>query len=197
MARGPRYNLPFRRKRERKTDYKKRKALVSSGIPRIVIRGSSKHMTVQIVEAKPKGDQVLAAAKSSHLSDLGWKRGFGNTPAAYLTGLMAGVRAIRRGVHSAIADIGLRRPTKGSRIFAALKGAIDSGIKVPHGEGVFPEESRIKGKHIVDYATLLSKNPKVYGARFSEYLRKGTKPEDLPSQFEQVRSRIIQNLSER
>jgi large subunit ribosomal protein L18 len=37
---------------------------------------------------------------------------------------------------------------KGSKIFAVLKGVLDAGIKCPHGEGMFPDEKRIHGKHI-------------------------------------------------
>src|SRR2546425_1171801 len=38
MADGPRYSVPFRRRREGRTDYKLRRALVRSGKPRAVVR---------------------------------------------------------------------------------------------------------------------------------------------------------------
>ena len=38
--------------------------------------------------------------------------------------------------------------TKGSRIYAALKGVIDSGVNVPHTPDILPSEDRIRGKHI-------------------------------------------------
>ena len=34
-----------------------------------------------------------------------------------------------------------------SRIYSALKGCIDAGLKVPHDPKIFPEEERIKGAH--------------------------------------------------
>ena len=50
-AKGPKYSVPFRRRREGKTDYRARRALILSKMPRIVARGSLKHMTVQVVNA--------------------------------------------------------------------------------------------------------------------------------------------------
>jgi len=48
-----------------------------------------------------------------------------------------------------------KTPVKGSRVFAALKGAVDAGLKVPHSESILPDESRIKGEHIAAYAKSL------------------------------------------
>ncbi|MEM3078607.1 MAG: hypothetical protein QXR38_03830, partial [Nitrososphaerales archaeon] len=62
MARGADYNVPFRRKREKKTNYRKRRALVLSGLPRLVIRPTNKNIVVQIIEAKPEGDYALVSA---------------------------------------------------------------------------------------------------------------------------------------
>ncbi|KON27259.1 50S ribosomal protein L18, partial [miscellaneous Crenarchaeota group archaeon SMTZ-80] len=67
MARGPRYNVPFRRKREGKTDYKKRMRLVLSEIPRLAIRPTNKHIMVQLIEARPEGDVTLVSASSVEL----------------------------------------------------------------------------------------------------------------------------------
>ena len=101
MARGPRYNVPFRRRRERKTDYKKRATLIMARRLRAVIRITGKHTIVQNIEAKSKGDKVLAAANSIELKDFGWKGGCGNVPAAYLTGYLAGFRSIQKGASEA------------------------------------------------------------------------------------------------
>ena len=73
MARGPRYNVPFRRRRENKTDYKKRAALVVARRPRAVVRITGNHAIVQTIEAKSKGDRVLAAANSIDLGEFDWK----------------------------------------------------------------------------------------------------------------------------
>ena len=135
MAKGPTYNLPFRRRREGNTNYTKRKALLKSGIPRLIIRITGKHTIAQLTESTPTGDRVITSANSKELKNkYGWKGGSNNIPASYLTGLLAGKRANSKRMNKAIADIGLRRITKGSRIFCTLKGAIDSGLDIPHKE---------------------------------------------------------------
>ena len=129
MAKSANYRVPLRRRREGKTDYQARKALVVSRKLRLVTRGSLKNANVQIIQAKPTGDIVLAAANSKELSKLfGWKAPTGNIPAAYLTGLLCGLKAKNKGVKEAILDTGLVSPTKGARIFAMLNGVVDAGI---------------------------------------------------------------------
>ena len=192
-AKGPKYSVPFRRRREGKTDYRARRALILSKMPRIVARGSLKHMMVQVVNAKVEGDEVLASAHSKELvRDYGWKGACGNVPAAYLTGLLCGLKALQKGIKKAILDIGLRTPVKGSRVFAVLKGALDAGLEIPHNQEVLPDDSRIKGEHIANYAKILaSENPEEYNRRFSEYLAKKLKPEKLPEHFAKVKEKIL------
>lgn len=195
MAQGARYNLPYRRRREGKTDYRRRMRLIISGKPRFVVRTSNEHTIVQIVEAKVEGDKVLASAYSKELaSKYGWKGGCGNLPAAYLTGLLAGIRAIRAGVSEAVLDIGLKRATKGARIFAALKGGLDAGLEIPHSDEILPSPERIRGEHIAKYAELLFETPELYEVRFSQYLRNGLKPQDVPSHFDEVKSKIMEEI---
>ena len=52
------------------------------------------------------------------------------------------------GHDEAILDIGLAAATSGNRVFAALKGMIDAGLEMPHGEDALPEDDRINGSHI-------------------------------------------------
>ena len=52
------------------------------------------------------------------------------------------------GHKNAILDIGLAASSPGNRVFAALKGMIDAGLEIPHGESVLPDEDRINGLHI-------------------------------------------------
>jgi large subunit ribosomal protein L18 len=198
VAKGPTYNLPFRRRREGNTNYTKRKALLISGIPRLIIRVTGKHIIAQLTESTPTGDRVVTSANSKELTNkFGWKGGSNNIPASYLTGLLAGRRANSKKMKKAIVDIGLRRISKGSRIFCTLKGAIDSGLDVPHKEEILPEEGRIKGEHIAEYAKQLSSNPDQYKAKFSQYLKKGLKPEDLSKHFEQVKNQILEISEEK
>ena len=43
-------------------------------------------------------------------------------------------------------DLGLARSVKGSILYAALKGATESGLNVPHSKDILPEEKRIASK---------------------------------------------------
>ena len=191
MATGPRYRVPFRRRREGKTNYRSRRALVLSRVPRLVVRLTLKHAIVQVIEAESIGDKVLVSAHSNELAKAyGWLSNRGNIPSAYLTGLLCGFKAMANGVDKAFLDIGLHIPSKGTRIFAALKGAVDAGVEVPHSEDILPDEGRISGKHIADYASQLSSDPEVYKQKFSKYLSKGSRPEKLSEHFSAVKAKI-------
>ncbi|MEE9525239.1 MAG: 50S ribosomal protein L18 [Candidatus Woesearchaeota archaeon] len=143
--------VQFRRKRQGKTNYKKRLKLLLSDKPRLIVRTFLKNTYAQIVEYSPEGDKIIVAATSRELEALGWKFSKGNVPAAYLTGLLAGTKAVKAGVKEAILDTGLAKPTKGSRIYACLKGAVDAGLNIPHDGEIFPDETRINGSHIAKY----------------------------------------------
>lgn len=148
MGSGPTYEVKFRRRRESKTNYKKRLALVKSKKPRLVARKKNNSTICEIVSYNPKGDEVNAFFTSTSLRKLGWKGHTGNIPAAYLAGYGCGKQAVKNGIKEAVLDIGLTTPVHGTRIFAVLKGAIDAGLTVPSDEKAFPKEDRINGKHI-------------------------------------------------
>ncbi len=191
MAKNARYNVPLRRRREGKTDYKARRALVLSGKPRLVARGTLKNVAAQIVVARPHGDEVLAAAHSRELAKkYGWLASNGNIPAAYLTGLLCGLKAKARDVKETILDVGLRSPSKGSRIFAVLNGVLDAGIDVPYDEEKIVK-GRVKGEHIVMYAKSLGPGSDDYQSRFSKYLERKLAPEELLEHFVKVKAGII------
>lgn len=191
MARGPQYNLPFRRRREGRTSYRRRRRLVTSGIHRFVVRPSNKHISAQVIAAKPEGDIVLASAHSSELKQFGWKGSCGNIPAAYLTGLLAGRRAKAGGVSEAVLDIGVHAKNAGSRIFAAAKGALTAGLTIPHGESAMPSPDRVKGRHIVEYSKHLSSDPEAYKKFFSRYLKQKLKPEELEGHLNEIEAKIM------
>lgn len=148
MARGPRYHVAFRRRRQGKTDFRLRRKLIASDQSRAVVRCTSRNTTVQFINFDLQGDLVVAVATTKELGKLGWNRATGNTPSAYLVGYLAGKRAAENGISQAILDIGLKAPTKGSKVFAALKGMLDAGIDIPHSEDILPAEERISGTHI-------------------------------------------------
>ncbi|KAF1078728.1 50S ribosomal protein L18 [Methanogenium sp. MK-MG] len=152
MASGPRYFVPFRRRHEGKTDYYSRMRLLLSEKPRMVVRKTNRQIIIQLVEATLEGDRTLVAAYSHELEGYGFTGAMGNTPAAYLTGMLFAVRARNSGYEEGILDIGLTRSTPGGKVFGALKGAVDAGLEVPHGESILPSEDRVKGAHIAAYA---------------------------------------------
>ncbi|MEM2934472.1 MAG: 50S ribosomal protein L18 [Methanocellales archaeon] len=148
MAKVPRYKVKFRRRREGRTDYRRRLNLLLSKQPRLVIRKSLKHIRAQLVLQGERGDLTMASASSKELVKYGYRASTSNTPAAYLTGLLLGYRAKKAGFSNAILDIGLYSPSKGARVFAALKGALDAGLHIPHNESILPSEERIRGEHV-------------------------------------------------
>ena len=148
MKHGPRYRVPFRRRKVSKTDYRKRKRLLKSGLPRAIVRRSNLYVRVQFATFDMGGDLIVASAISKELDSLGWKHSKKNAPAAYLTGYLAGKRASKAGVDKAVLDIGLYNPTKDSRVFATLRGIVDAGVSVPHSEDILPDDDRIRGKNI-------------------------------------------------
>jgi large subunit ribosomal protein L18 len=191
MAKKANYRVKLRRRREGKTDYQARKALVTSRKPRLVTRASNKNVEVQLIIAKPHGDEVLASANSRELiKSYGWRAPTGNIPAAYLTGLLAGLKAKKAGINEAILDIGLVSPTKGAKIFAVLSGVVDAGVEVPHSEEKIVKE-RMKGEHIAKYAKSLGAGSEEYTAKFSQYTSQGVAPEKISDHFTKVKADIL------
>ena len=197
MARNSRYCVPLRRRKEGRTDYKARKALLLSGKPRLVARSSINNIAAQMIVAKPSGDEISVSAHSRELlKKYGWKSSRGNLPTAYLTGFLCGLRAKTQGVDEAILDIGLHPPSKGARIFAVLKGVLDAKISVPHSEDKLPDEKRIKGEHIAEYAESLSSDIESYQSKFSKYLSQKLRPETLPKHFVGVKRSILSEFED-
>ncbi len=192
MARGPRYHVPFRRRRNGKTDYRKRKIMILSNIPRFVVRCSLKHIYAQIIDAHSIGDKTLVSASSQEVSKkFGWKAYCRNLPMAYIIGFLIGYKALSQGIDRAILDIGLKKASKGGRVFATLKGAVDTGLNMQYNAKIMPPESRIRGEHIVSFAEELFKaDPLRYEKTFSGYLSRNLKPEQLTEHFEEVKRSI-------
>lgn len=166
----PTRKMKFRRRREGKTDYKGRLALLKSGKPRLVVRKSLKYIRAQIIEFDDRGDKTVVTATSVSLPAMGWQFACDNTPAAYLTGLLVGRAAKAKKIGSIVFDIGLYPSTKGSRVYTVVKGVIDAGIDVPCDAKMFPSENRISGKHIAAH---------------------NEKFKDLPGQFEKIKKKIL------
>jgi large subunit ribosomal protein L18 len=184
------YCMPLRRRREGKTDYRQRKALLKSGKKRLAIRLSSTHAAFQFIEAHLGGDRIITSATSRELTkSFGWKAACSNLPATYLTGFLAGLKAKKMGVENALLDVGVRKPQGGSRLYAGLKGVLDAGVEIPSGQNIFPPEDRIKGEHIESYWKTIG-DEKEQNRRFSQYLKTGLTPEKLSEHFEEVKGKI-------
>jgi len=168
LATGPRYRVAFRRRREGKTNYHVRYKLILSKKPSVVGRKSNANTLLQSVVAEQNGYKTLLTVNSRELQSYGYTYSKSNIPAAYLTGLLFGKKMLALGIDEGIADIGLHASTKGNRIYSAIKGIVDAGVNVPHGEKILPDEKRISGEHIKKYT----------GA-------------DIVAQFEQVREKIL------
>lgn len=148
MASGPLYRVPMRRRRQGKTDYRTRLALLKSGETRVVVRTSNRNVIVQFVSYDETGDKVVATAEARELNEMGYPSAGNNTPSAYLTGRLAATRAKEKGIGNGVFDMGRAHPHKGGVLFGALKGVIDGGIEVPASESVFPAEERWRAEHL-------------------------------------------------
>ena len=196
MATGPKYKVQYRRRRKGLTDYKKRLKLLKSGIPRLVVRISNNSAICQIVEYLPDGDKTILSASSLLLKKYGYKGHSGNIPAAYLTGLMCGLKAVKKGVKKVILDTGLYNLTKGSRVYSVLKGVIDSGLDVPYNEKVLPQNRAVQGYNIENYAKILkAENMEEFEKRFSKILENKLEPDKFVEHFQEVKKRIMGEFS--
>lgn len=148
-----------KRRRENKTDYKARRILLESGIPRIVVRITNKHFIIQAVESHEAQDKVLTTVTSKDLLKNGWDKkkagSLKSIPAGYLTGMLM---AKKLGKGKFIMDLGMNRTLSGGRIFSVVKGLIDGGLEISANEKVFPSEERLNGEHLSeDMKSMISK----------------------------------------
>jgi len=197
---------------------------------RLVVRFTNTDVICQIVYAKIQGDFVLASAYSHELPRYGVKVGLTNWAATYATGLLVARRVLVKlgldkkfdGVlepdgalchtekveevrpFKCFLDVGLRRTTTGARVFAAMKGASDGGLFIPHSENRFPgydKESKsldsetlrnyIYGGHIADYMRHLEeKDNEKYKRHFSQYIAAGICADDLENIYKEVFAKI-------
>jgi len=112
----------------------------------VTVQISNENIQVQIHKPELSGDKVIASAHSRFLLSKGWKGSRKNIPAAYLTGYVAGKKAINKGEKNVIMYSGTRKYTQ--RMAAALKGIIDAGLEIPADPETFPADERINGEHL-------------------------------------------------
>ena len=159
MANGSKQRNQYRRRRTGETDYRRRLKLLKSGKARAVVRISNTRVVCQVVSWMDDGDKVeLSVTGDDLVSRYGWPEANSrkNIPASYLVGYALGKSALAAGHDEAVLDIGLAASTNGNRVFAALKGKVDAGLEIPHGESVLPVEDRLNGAHIDEsYASVV------------------------------------------
>ncbi|MBI5804206.1 50S ribosomal protein L18 [Candidatus Pacearchaeota archaeon] len=141
-----------RRRKEMKTDYKARFALLKSEKPRLVVRKTAHQIIAQVVESSIAQDKVIVSVNSKELLKKGWPKekegSLKSIQASYLAGFLLG-KKVQGKINSAILDIGLHENIHGSRIYAVLKGAIDAGLNVAHKKDALPTDERMSSNKIL------------------------------------------------
>lgn len=101
-------------------------------------------------------------------------------------------------------DVGLTRTSTGARVFAAMKGASDGGLYVPHSEKRFPGydiESKeldaetlrkyIFGGHVAEYMeTLADDDEERYKSQFQGYIDDDIEAEGLEEMYQEAHKAI-------
>jgi large subunit ribosomal protein L18 len=140
-----------RRRRENRTDYAKRIKLLKSGSPRIIFRRTNRYLIAQYARSSGAKDSIEFGISSKALLKHGWPESAAGSlksvTASYLLGMIMGKKISER-KESPIIDLGMARPVHKSRIYAFMKGLLDSGARINSKEGVFPDEGRIRGEHL-------------------------------------------------
>lgn len=172
----------------------------------------------QIVYSKIQGDLVLGAAYSHELPRYGVKHGLTNFAAAYCTGLLCARRVLQRlnlgevefddengpRAFKACLDVGLQRTSTGAKIFAALKGAVDGGLNIPHSEKRFPGYNKesdsvdgevlrkhIFGGHVADYMRQLQEDDEQrYSRQFARYVADDISADDIEGIYQAAHDAI-------
>jgi len=198
---------------------------------RFIVRITNKDIICQIAYATIEGDVILSAAYAHELARYGMPLGLTNYAASYATGLLLARRVLSKlkladkyqgnkeingqdyhvepltdGPHpfTALLDVGLQRTTTGSKVFAAMKGACDGGLNVPHSDRRFvgfdsetkkldPEVLRkhIFGGHVGDYMKHLKEaDQAAFDRQFSKYIKAGIKGEEIEGRWAKVHQAI-------
>jgi large subunit ribosomal protein L18 len=182
----------YRRRRMGATDYRARKKIITSSVPLLAVRVSSKNVSAQFIKPKAEGDEVVSSAHSRNLKKLGWKGSGKSVPACYLLGLLAGKRAKDQGIEKAYLYNGLSSFVNGSRVSALVKGVKDAGVDVPMSDEVAPSEDRITGKATAEYAkSLLADDKEKYSKVFSGLIKTGFKPEEYEANASALKQAIL------
>jgi len=150
MAHGKNQRLRYKRRRNGETDYRRRMRMLRGGSVRAVVRVSNTQTICQLVDYQSGGDKIVSIDGRTLVDKFKWPIDASrkSVPASYLTGFAMGKAALAAGHDEAVLDIGLAASSSGNRAFSALKGMVDAGLEIPHGEDVLPDDNRVSGAHI-------------------------------------------------
>jgi len=109
----------------------------------------------------------------------------------------------------ALLDVGTKNTTTGARVFAALKGAADGGLDIPHSNKRFPGYNRdtktfdaevhkghIFGEHVADYMREMEEDDEEnYQKHFKKYIEADKEADDLEEMYESVHASIRKDPS--
>jgi len=173
---------------------------------RLVVRITCSNVICQIVSSKIVGDEIYVRADSRELKQFGLTTGLTNYASAYATGLLAARRLLKkagldklyagnakvdgevynveekeeRRPFKAVLDVGLTRTTTGNRVFAALKGACDGGVNIPHSNKRFPGyKATEKGE---SYNAKVHRE-RIFGVHVDKYMKKLQGDKKKPDAF--------------
>ena len=121
----------------------------------------------------------------------------------YVEGMEQGERKPFR----AYLDIGIRTASRGSRVFAAMKGASDGGMDIPHNHKRFPGydpdaktfdpedlKEHIMGGHVGQYMEMMEEDDEEnYQKVFKSYLDADLEAGDLEEMYENLHAAIRKN----
>ena len=148
MKKKKQMRIVKRRRHEGKTNYSKRLKLLKGGHIRLVVRKSNRYLVLQIVESVHAQDKVLFTVTTKDLLKYGWpseKAGsLKSLGAGYLGGMLLGKRTEGKVDGKVILDSGLIPNTKGSRVYAVVKGLKNGGVDIEFSEEVVPPMEKIE-----------------------------------------------------
>jgi len=198
---------------------------------RLIVRLSNRDVTAQIAYSRIEGDHIVCAAYSHELPRYGIKVGLTNYAAAYCTGLLLARRLLKKlnldtlyegstevtgdeynvegvedgpGAFRCYLDVGLQRTTTGARVFAAMKGAVDGGLNIPHSTKRFPgydnesktlnaevHRNHIMGQHVAEYMrSLEEEDPEAFKRQFSQYIKLGINADQIETIYKNAHAAI-------
>lgn len=201
---------------------------------RLIVRSSNTDICCQIAYARLEGDYIVSAAYSHELPQYGVKVGLTNYAAAYCTGLLLARRVLQKfnldkmyqgaseingdyfcvedqddgpGAFRCCLDVGLARTSTGAKVFAAMKGAVDGGLDIPHSVKRFPgydneekslnaevHRNHIFGLHVAEYMKhLQEEEEETYKKQFSRFIKNGINANNIEEMYKKAHAAIRAN----